>query len=135
MEENDHLFPENKRPFFLSILCFSVFVYSAVFILLFLAVASFSNWIRHVLIDFFPEAKVEKSTILWLAISGLILYSLSFMGAIFIWRMKRIGFIIYVVASITIASIPFLFGFGSIINAIVFSALIIAFAFFYRKLN
>jgi hypothetical protein len=135
MEENNNQIQESKRPFFLSILCVAVFVYSTVFILIFLAVASYNNWIGHVLTDFFPEAKVEKSTILWLAITGFILYSLSFTGAVFIWRMKRLGIIIYIAASIMIASIPFLFGLGSIINVIVFSALIIAFIFFYRKLN
>ena len=91
MEENDNLIPENKRPFFLSILCFSVFVYSAVFILIFLATALFNNWIYYVLNDYLPENGVEKSVILWLSLTGIVLYGGSFFGAFLIWRMKRAG--------------------------------------------
>ena len=135
MEENDNLIPENNRPFFLSILCFSVFVYSAVFILIFLATAIFNNWIYYVLNDYLPENGVEKSVILWLSLTGIALYGGSFLGAFLIWRMKRSGFYIFLSASALIALLPYLFDFGSIINMIVFSMLAVAFAFFYRKLN
>jgi hypothetical protein len=135
MEENDHTVKEIERPFLLSLLCVVVFVYSVVFMLIFLAVALFNNWIRYVLYDFFPGVKIERPAILWLAISGLILYIFSFTGAVFIWKMKRLGYYIYIFSSLAIACIPFLFGLGSIINVIVFSALITAFAFFLRKLN
>jgi hypothetical protein len=135
MQENDNLIPENNRPFFLSILCFSVFVYSAVFILIFLTTAIFNNWIYYVLNDYLPENGVEKSVILWLSLTGIVLYGGSFLGAFLIWRMKRVGLYIFLAASALIALLPFLFGFGSIINVIVFSILAVAFAFFYRKLN
>jgi Na+/melibiose symporter-like transporter len=135
MEESDNLIPENKRPFLLSILCFSVFVYSAVFILIFLATAIFNNWIYYVLNDYLPENRVEKSAILWLSLTGIALYGSSFFGAFLIWRMKRVGLFIFLAASALIALLPFLFGFGSIINMIVFSILAVVFAFFYRKLN
>jgi len=135
MEENDHLIPENKRPFFLSILCFSVFVYSAVFILIFLATAIFNNWIYYVLNDYLPENGVEKSVILWLSLTGIVLYGGSFFGAFLIWRMKRAGLYIFLATTALIALLPYLFGFGSMINMIVFSILFVSFAFFYRKLN
>jgi len=133
MEENDPGVTGNKRPFFLSILCTVVFVYSAVFILIFLSVVVFSNWVWYVLTDFFSEVKVEKSFIFWLSITGLTLYIFSFIGAFFIWKMKRLGFYIYTLSSLAIAAIPFIFGLGSVINVIVFSALIMSFGFFFRK--
>jgi hypothetical protein len=133
MEENNPGVPGNKRPFFLSILCTVVFVYSAVFILIFLSVAVFSNWVWYVLTDFFSEVKIEKSFIFWLSITGLALYILSFTGAFFIWKMKRLGFYIYAASSFAIAIIPFIFGLGSVINVIVFGALIFCMGFFFRK--
>ena len=99
MEENENLIPENKRPFFISILCFSVFVYSAVFILIFLATAIFNNWIYYVLNDYLPENGVEKSVILWLSLTGIVLYCGSFFGAFLIWRMKRAGLYTFLAAS------------------------------------
>ena len=134
MEENENLIPENKRPFFLSILCVVVFVYSVVFVLIFTALAAFNNWFRYVLTDFMPELEIEKSKIIWFAVTGIIYYALSFTGAYLMWKMKRMGLFIYVAASAMISAVPYLFGLGGITNVMVFSILVIAFMFFFRKL-
>jgi hypothetical protein len=133
MDEIEKQVKDERRPFLLAILCFSVFVYSSVFVLIFSATAIFNNWIYFVLNDYLPDNGINKSIILWLSIAGILLYGGSFLGAFYIWKLKRIGFFLFVLASGLIALIPFLFGFGSTINVIVFSSLITAFLFFYRK--
>lgn len=135
MEENDNLIRENPRPFFLSILCVAVFVYSVVFILIFSALAVFSNWFKIVLTDFLPELEIERSRIIWFAITGIAFYSLAFVGAYLMWKLKRTGFYIYVVASALISAVPYLFGLGGITNVIVFSLLTAAFMFFFKILD
>ncbi len=122
-----------KRPLLLAMLCFSVFVYSAFFVLLFSVTAIFNNWIFFVWKDFLPENPIEKSAILKLSLVGIVLYAGSFLGAIYIWRLKRVGFFLFIVSSALIVILPYLLEFGSIINVIVFSVLIISFLFFYRK--
>ncbi len=63
-----------KRPLLLAMLCFSVFVYSAFFVLLFSVTAIFNNWIFFVWKDFLPENPIEKSAILKLSLVGIVLY-------------------------------------------------------------
>jgi hypothetical protein len=135
MEENESLIRENGRPFFLSILCVAVFVYSVVFVLIFSALAVFNNWFKFVLTDFLPELEIARSKIIWFAVTGIVFYSLSFAGAFLMWKLKRLGFYIYVAASAMISIVPYLFGLGGITNVIVFSILTISFLFFFRKLD
>ena len=129
---------ENKkiiqRPFFLSILCVIVFVYSTLFILLFLSGAIFNNWITSVLNDFLNDDLYEKQFILILSVSGLVLYSLSFISVLFIWRLKRLGFYIYASSSIALIIIPFFFNLGSLISSVILMLMILAFAIYFRKL-
>ena len=135
MDEIEQQAPLEKRPLLLAMLCFSVFVYSAFFVLLFSAAAVFNNWIYFVWNDFLPENHIEKSAILKLSLVGIFLYAGSFLGAFFIWRLKRIGFYLFLVFSLLIVLFPYFLGFGSIINIFVFSAMTILFLFFYRKFN
>lgn len=130
---------ENKkitqRPFFLSILCVIVFVYSTLFIFLFLSGGIFNNWITTVLNDFLNDDLYEKQFILILSVSGLILYSLSFIGALFIWKLKRIGFYVYSLSSIALIIIPFYYNIGSWISSIILILMILSFAIYFRKLG
>lgn len=129
---------ENKkiiqRPFFLSILCVIVFVYSTLFILLFLSGGIFNNWITTVLNDFLNDDLYEKQFILTLSVSGLVLYSLSFISALLIWRLKRIGFYLYSLSSLALIIIPFFFNLGSWISSGILILMILSFAIYFRKL-
>jgi hypothetical protein len=135
MDENENLAPEQNRPFLLSIFCVVVFVYSVVFILLFTAGAIFHNWIFYVLNDYLTNGGVKKTDILVVGIGGIILYTLSFSGALWIWKLKRIGFFIYLISSALISLFPYIYGVGNLINVFIFSVISIVFIFYYRKLN
>lgn len=124
-----------QRPFFLSILCVIVFVYSALFILMFLSVVLFHNWITTILNDFLSGEGFNDQFIFTLSLAGTLLYGLSFLGAYFIWKLKRFGFYLYTLSSIALITVPYFFNLGSIISSIILIVLILSFALYYRKLN
>jgi hypothetical protein len=135
-EEDNIITPVKRtRPFFFSILCVVVFVYSGFFIVFFITAMIFHNWITRVLNDYLPERDITASDILLITITGILLYSLTFFAAILLWKQKRTGLYIYIISSILISGIPFLFGISNIISVIVFAALIVSFIPFYRRLN
>lgn len=135
MDESQEVKSGIQRPFFLSILCVAIFSYSILFILLFLTGVLFNSWITNVLNDFLTDGGVQGSSILMLSIVGIILYSLTFYGAFLIWKLKRKGFYIYLISSVLIILLPYLFRFGNIISAIVLLTLIILILAHFRKLN
>ena len=135
MDEEQEIKSNVQRPFFLSILCVAIFSYSTLFILLFLTGILYNNWITKVLNDFLTVGEVQPISILLLSIVGIILYSLSFLGAFFIWKLKRKGFYFYLISSLLIISLPYLFHFGNVISTIVLLLLVILILAHFRKLN
>ena len=135
MDENQQVKSDVNRPFFLSILCVAIFSYSILFILLFLTGVLFNSWITNVLNDFLTAGEVQGSSIFMLSLVGIILYSLTFYGAFLIWKLKRKGFYVYLISSVLIILLPYLFRFGNIISAIVLLALIIMILAHFRKLS
>lgn len=135
MDENQELATKKQRPFFLSVLCVTIFTYSTLFVLLFLTGIIFNGWITNVLNDFLTAGKVQPNSILMLSIVGINLYSLSFYAAFLIWKLKRNGLYIFLISSFLIVFLPFLFHFGNIISAIVLLVLISLISMYYRKLR
>ena len=135
MDEEQEIKSNVQRPFFLSILCVAIFSYSTLFILLFLTGILYNKWITKVLNDFLTVGEVHPNSILILSIVGIILYSLSFLGAFFIWKLKRKGFYFYLISSLLIISLPYLFHFGNVISTIVLLLLVVLTLAHFRKLN
>ena len=135
MDEEQEIKSNVHRPFFLSILCVAIFSYSTLFILLFLAGTLYNGWITKVLNDFLLDGEVHPDSILILSLAGIFLYSLSFMGAFYIWKLKRKGFYIYLISSLLIISLPYLFHFGNLISTIVLLVLIVLILLHFKKLN
>ncbi|MBC8484539.1 MAG: hypothetical protein H8D45_00655 [Bacteroidetes bacterium] len=134
-KEEQDLLIKKQRPFFLSILCVAVFVYSGLFTLLFLTGIIFNKWLTTILNDFLPERNFNSTLILLLNLSGVILYGLSFLGAFYIWKLKLHGFYIYMISTIILIIAPYFIGLGSTINTIVFLLLILLPGMYYRKLH
>lgn len=135
MDENQELSTNAQRPFFLSILCMTIFSYSILFLLLFLTAVFFNNWITNVLNDFLSVGEVQRDSILMLSIVGVILYSMSFYGAYLIWKLKRKGFYYYLISSVLIIILPYVFQFGNIVSAAVLLLMILLVLLYFRKLN
>lgn len=125
----------SERPFFLSILCSVVFVYSGFFILLFATGILFNAWITRVLNDYLPERNITSGTVLLICIAFAVLYGLSFFSAFLLWRLKKLGLFLYVGSCLCLAVFPIIGGFGNYIPAIVFTLISIALILYYRRLK
>ena len=135
MDETEDKAQNMQRPFFLSILCFSVFVYTVVFILIFLFSLIFHNWVFVVLNDFLLVNVIDRQVIFYLSIIGALLYIVSFIGALYMWKLKRIGLFIFSLSTFFTIALPYLFGYGSLINLITLSILVLGFSLYYKLLR
>jgi len=135
MDEIQEVKSAIRRPFFLSILCVAIFSYSTLFFLFFLTGILFNGWITSVLNDFLTEGAVQQSSILILSIVGIFLYSMSFLGAILIWKLQRKGFYIFLFSSFLTICLPYLFHFGNVISTVTLLTLILLILFYFRKLH
>lgn len=136
-EKNNDSQPQVKhqRPFLLSVLLLALFVYSGLMSLLFLLALIYTHWLTDVVNDYLGNTEVQQQGVLLLSVAGFILHLVSLTGIIFMLRMKRIGFYLFVTAVLLIIVLPFFFGYGSIYSAIIFLLTIIFLGFFYQKLR
>jgi hypothetical protein len=94
----------------------------------------FKGWVTRVFNDYVPERNITSSVILIVCFAAIVLYGLSFLGALLMWKQKLKGLLIYMISCVLIIVIPYLYGFGNFITVIVFAVLNISFALFYRRL-
>ena len=132
IKQNDTSKKAKNRPILLSILCFFVFTYSGVLIILFLAGAFNVSWITRMLNEYSPELLYSTTEVFLYSLLGFCIFSLMFFGTYKIWFLKKYG--LYIFSSSNVFIIAFQV-FTSNFNwvAILISILIILlFSFFYK---
>ena len=103
---------ENKRPEMLSIICVLTFIGSGL--------AAFSNLVIYLSFDMLLETyesgglNIPGADIIFafaksFFIISFLLYSFSFIGAINMWRLKKLGFHLYAIAQILLLIVPTLY--------------------------
>ncbi|MCF8227475.1 MAG: hypothetical protein K9G58_04255 [Bacteroidales bacterium] len=97
-----------ERPLFLSLLCIVSFVYYGLLILLFAGSLLFRDYFFDVIAKF-TEASFPEVTYYLLVSIGLLLFTTSFIGTIRMWQLRRMGFYLYLLASILTMLLLFLF--------------------------
>lgn len=93
------------RPVFLSIICILTFIGSG-----FMAMSFFFSGIFHQLIiqitrqpEFqLPGMEMFENTPAWAFVTGSVFYLISFLGGIFIWNLKKVGFHLYTSSQIAL---------------------------------
>lgn len=124
---------KENRPFFLSILCVSLFVYTGILSLIFLLSIIFYGWISNTLADFFPEREIVKTNILWLSIIAFLLSGASFYATFLMWRLKKSGLFLFILSSLAFQAFPFLFGFGNYYSLIIILVIIVLLLLYWRR--
>lgn len=121
------------RPFFLSILCISLFVYTGALSLIFLLSSLFNKWISNTLSDFFPERNIENINILLLSLVALVLSTASFFSVFLIWQLKKSGLYLFIISSLLFLLYPFIFGFGNYYSLGIMGVIILLLLLFIKK--
>jgi len=135
IKQNDTSKKAKNRPIFLSVLCFTVYTYSGVLIILFLAGIFNISWITKMLNEYSQEISYSITEVLLYSILGLLVFTVMFFGAIKLWYLKKYGFFIFSISNLIIIAFQIFtgnFNWFSIIISLLFILLFSLFYKFYR---
>jgi hypothetical protein len=124
-----------SRPFLLTLLCLFSFIFFGLISLLFLFALIFSGSITDMILRYAPENSASRFTVLVYITGGLLLHGLSLTGILFIWKMRRRGYLLFGVASLIIAAYQLFATQISPLTTAFYIALIILFGLFLKKLK
>jgi hypothetical protein len=124
-----------QRPLLLTILCLFSFVFFGLISALFLLALFWSGSIADMVLRYAPEFSINRVTVFFYILGGLLLHSLSLTGTIFIWKMKRLGYLLFGTSSLIISIYQLFATQISPLTTAFYIALILAFGFFLKKLK
>jgi hypothetical protein len=124
-----------KRPFLLTVLCLFSFVFFGLISVLFLFALLYSGSIADMVLRYAPENSPARITILLYILGGFLLHALSLAGNILIWKMRRLGYILFGISSLIIAAYQLFATQISPLTTAFYIGLILAFGLFYKKLK
>ncbi|MCX6281082.1 MAG: hypothetical protein NTU51_03900 [Bacteroidetes bacterium] len=125
--------PQKKRPFFLEVLCIFSWVYFFVFSMLFMAGFLWSGWVTDAINLYAPVSRYSGLDVKLRLAAYAVLFILAFSGIILIWNLKRTGFYLYGVSSITIAFMQLLLPGVTFSGTIIIIVLLILFGLYFRR--
>ena len=124
-----------KRPFMLTVLCLFSFVFFGLISVLFLVALLNTGSITNMVLRYAPENSPARTTVLFYILGGFLLHGLSLAGNILIWKMRRLGYILFGISSLIIAGYQLLATQISPLTTAFYVGLILAFGFFLKKLK
>jgi len=124
-----------KRPFMLTVLCLFSFVFFGLISVLFLVALLYTGSITDMVLRYAPENSPARITVLFYILGGFLLHGLSLTGNILMWKMSRLGYILFGISSLIIAGYQLLATQISPLTTAFYVGLILAFGFFLKKLK
>jgi hypothetical protein len=124
-----------RRPLVLTLLCLFSFVFFGLVLVLFLLALFWSGTVADMVFRYAPEYSLTRFGVYLYIFCGLILHAVSFTGIIFIWKMKRLGYLLLGPSSLVIAAYQLFETQISSLTTAFYIALIIVFGFFLKKLR
>ena len=124
-----------RRPLVLTLLCLFSFVFFGLVLVLFLLALFWSGTVADMVFRYAPEYSLTRFGVYLYIFCGLILHAVSFTGIIFIWKMKRLGYLLLGPSSLVIAAYQLFETQTSSLTTAFYIALIIVFGFFLKKLR
>lgn len=123
------------RPFLLTLICLFSFIFFGLISLLFLFALIFSGSITDMILKYAPENSPSRITVLIYILGGFLLHGLSFTGVFLIWKMKRLGYLLFGISSLILATYQLFATHISPLTTSFYIALIILFGLFIKKLH
>ncbi len=124
-----------KRPFLVTLLCLFSFVFFGMIALLFLVSAFWSGRITEVMNYYLTGTTRSMAGVLGIAAGGFILHAACIAGCIMMWKMRRIGYYLFGIASLVITLLQLFNKNAATATIAVYILLIILFGIFYRKME
>ncbi len=126
---------EVKRPFLLTVLSLFSFVFFGLISVLFFVALLYTGSITDMVLRYAPENSPARITVLFYILGGFLLHGLSLAGNILIWKMRRLGYILFSISSLIIAAYQLFATQISPLTTAFYIGLIFAFGFFLKKLK
>jgi hypothetical protein len=124
-----------KRPFLLTVLCLFSFVFFGLISVLFFFALLYSGSIADMVLRYAPENPLSRIIILFYILGGFLLHGLSLASIIFIWKMRRLGYILFAISSLMIAGYQIFATQISPLTTAFYIGFILVFGFFLKKLK
>jgi hypothetical protein len=124
-----------KRPFLLTVLCLFFFVFFGLISILFLFALLYSGSIADMVLRYAPENPPARITVLFYILGGFLLHALSLAGIILIWKMRRLGYILFSISSLIIAAYQLFETQISPLTTVFYIGPILVFGLFIKKLK
>lgn len=124
-----------KRPFLLTLLCLFSFVFFGLISLLFFIALFWAGTIADMVLRYAPEHSVQRFTVFFYILGGLVLHLSSLTGIILIWNMRRTGYLIFGISSLIISGYQLFASQISMLTTAFYIVLIIIFGVFLKKLR
>jgi hypothetical protein len=124
-----------QRSLLLTLLCLFSFVFLGLITALFLLALLYSGSITDMVFRYAPEYSFKNSAVILYILGGLLLHALSLNGTILIWKLKRLGYLLFGTSSLIISIYQLFATKISPLTTAFYIALIIAFGIFFKKLK
>jgi hypothetical protein len=124
-----------KRPFLLTVFSLFSFVFFGLISVLFLIALIFSGSITDMVLRYAPENSPARITVLFYILGGFLLHGLSLAGNILMWKMRRLGYILFGISSLIIAAYQLFATQISPLTTAFYIGLLLAFGFFLKRMK
>ena len=134
--ESEKIHPAKAhRPMALTVICLFSFIFFGMISIIFLLALFYSGTVTEVLLRYAPGNGITKTGLFFYAFFGFLLHGGSFTGCVFMWRMKKIGYILFSLSTLTIAIYQLFEAKLSPLTTAVYILLVIAFGIFLKKMR
>jgi hypothetical protein len=91
---------KKNRPLGLSLLLIFSFVYNGLLMIVMVAGLIFPDIVQNILQQYYKQIYISGTAAILFTLAGLIVFGISFLGLILLWRYKRRGFTYYALAQV-----------------------------------
>jgi len=123
------------RPFILTVFCLFSFVFFGLIAMIFLLSVFYSSSITEMVLRYTPETSMTRAGVFLYTLGGFLFHVLSLIGTVFIWKMKRKGYVLFGISTLIIAGYQLSSAKISPLTTVVYVFLIITFGVFLRKMR
>lgn len=125
-----------RRPLGLSVLLLFSFVYNGLLLLAMIAALFSVNIVQSILQQYYKHIYISHTSALMFAVTGTLIFGVSFWGLILLWKLKRKGFYFYVSAQVVmLASLMFIFKSFDVVNIAIALLVIIIIGLYSKNMD
>ncbi len=101
MENGEVAITKSGRPLIITICCIFSFIFNGILIIGLTTILFFPGYLTRSFGQYLPEINLQLTTSYLILVSGILLFGVTFTGAIYIWKLRRLGLYLYLPAKLS----------------------------------